>query len=151
MKGKALKIRTLMLLADNQVLARQLEQALAVYHLSHNLKWFKDLADYRNQVLTHPECQDSDEVDLMLLAYPGDAERTYSEIQEIRHISRWRLVPMVVFLEHHQMPAAKLCYKFGANSVLSYPLGFDAIRQIVSIMDKYWFNIVELPSDVGDH
>ena len=150
LKGEVFKSRTLLLLAENPGLAGQLEQALAIYQLNHNLRSFKDLTDYQNHMLLRQASLETEVDDLLLLAYPHDVERTNLLLKDIRNTPRWRLVPVVVFLDNRQMEAAKLSYHYGANSVLPFPLGFEAIRNIVNIMDHYWFNVVSLPSDIND-
>lgn len=84
-------------------------------------------------------------IDLCLVAYLGDNERSRHAVEEIRRLPRWRSVPLVVLIDADNPAPARILYQFGANSVLRFPLRFDGLRDLIRIMDTYWFDVVTLP------
>ena len=36
-------------------------------------------------------------------------------------------------------------YELGANSFISKPVSFDSLVEVMKILGRYWFEIVELP------
>lgn len=136
----------LLLLTDDSALAQHIEQALAGYQLCHHLHQFCDIDHYQQAALgSGVVAAPMARIDLCLIAYLNDSERTRKTVEEIRLLPRWRSVPLVVLIEGENPALARILYQFGANSVLRFPLRFDGLRELIRTMDTYWFDVVTLP------
>ncbi|MFG1495478.1 hypothetical protein ABMA57_02515 [Saccharospirillum sp. HFRX-1] len=136
----------LLLLTDDSALAQHIEQALAGYQLCHHLHQFCDIDHYQQAALgSGVVATPMARIDLCLIAYLNDAERSRKAVEEIRLLPRWRSVPLVALIEGENPALARILYQFGANSVLRFPLRFEGLRELIRTMDTYWFDVVTLP------
>lgn len=142
----AFRNRHLLLLTDDAALGQHIEQALAGYQLHHHLHSFCDIDHFQEAALgPGVDAQPMARIDLCLIAYLGDPERCRQTVEEIRLLSRWKSVPLVVLIDGENPALARILYQFGANSVLRFPLRFDGLRELIRTMDTYWFDVVTLP------
>lgn len=143
---KAFVPRTVLLLSEDPSVAEQIEQALATFCLSHHIQWHEDIAAFHQSLIgAQLRPASAAHVDLLLLAYVEDEERTRETLADLRRLPRWKLVPTVVFLQRDDPVFTRTLYHLGANSVLRYPLRFATLQQLISTMDAYWFDAVTLP------
>jgi CheY-like chemotaxis protein len=56
-----------------------------------------------------------------------------------------RRIPVVVFTTSKADTDIARTYELGANSFVSKPVEFDALVEVMRILDQYWFRMVELP------
>ncbi len=148
---KAFVPRTILLLSDDRSVVDHIESALATYCLTHHIQWQVDVRSFQ-QSLTGSQLQPASaaQVDLFLIAYVEDEAKTRQTLIDLRHLKRWKLVPTVIFWGQDNPAYTRLFYHLGANSVLKYPLRFDALQQLISTMDAYWFDAVTLPYSDND-
>ncbi len=137
------QLHTIILFTDDENVAQHIEESMSAFSLNHDLRVCQSVVD-----LTEPSLlQSLEQIDLFLIAYLGDDEQARQTLMDLQTVRRWKVVPTIVFLLPEQEEMAHLFYSLGANSVLPYPLHFDQLSKIVSIMDTYWFEIVALPSE----
>lgn len=140
------RMRKLLLFSDSGDIARQIEQSLAGYGLSHDIRWIGSIDEFHSASLSFPGVAPRwPDVDLCLIAYVNDAQRTRQTLLELRQLVRWKLVPVVVFVPPEEAGLAQVLYHLGANSVLPYPLSFESLKALLQTMDRYWFEVVSLP------
>lgn len=143
---KAFSPRTILLLSENAIVAEQIEQALATYCLTHHIQWHVDIRSFQQSLIgSQLQPASAAHVDLFLIAYVDDEPTTLQTLLELNQLVRWKRVPSVIFLSQSDPTFTRLLYHLGANSVLKFPLGFDALQQLISTMDAYWFDTVTLP------
>lgn len=143
----AFTAKTLLLLCEEQSVCEHIEQALSTYCLSHHLEHHEDIESYLQAAMdAKRQSTSGPEVDLLLIAYIDNATRTQETLADLNQINRWRRVPTVVLVDRNHTELARRLYQLGANSVIRYPLSFDALRQLIQTMDLYWFDTVTLPS-----
>ncbi len=143
---KAFTPRTILLLSEDASVAEQIEQALATYCLTHHIQWHVDIRSFQQSLIgSQLQPASAARVDLFLIAYVDDDVKTQQTLMDLRRLARWKLVPSVVFLDHDEPEFTRSLYHLGVNSVLKYPLRFDALQQLISTMDAYWFDAVTLP------
>jgi CheY-like chemotaxis protein len=66
-------------------------------------------------------------------------------ILEIKSDSNLCIIPIVVFTTSKTEEDITWTYKLGVNSFITKPLTFNALVDIMSLIVKYWLEIVELP------
>ncbi|WP_157600124.1 hypothetical protein [Saccharospirillum impatiens] len=84
-------------------------------------------------------------VDLFLIAYLDNIKLTLETVADLRKTRRYALTPVVAFQESEDRESTRALYHRGVNTVIKYPPSFDMLRQLVEIMDSYWFDTVSLP------
>ena len=70
-------------------------------------------------------------------------------LKEIKDDPELRDIPVVVFTTSKAEEDIYRSYKLGVNSFITKPVTFDNLIQVMQTLGKYWFEIVELPSN-GD-
>jgi CheY-like chemotaxis protein len=68
-------------------------------------------------------------------------------LQEIKADPNLRRIPIVVLTTSKSEEDILRTYDVGANSYITKPVRFESLVETMQILDKYWFQIVELPLD----
>lgn len=148
---KAFIPRTILLLSDDDAVVEHIESALASFCLTHHIECHRDIQGYRQSLVgSILQPASAAHVDLFLIAYVDDEEKTRETLTDLRHLGRWKRIPSVIFLAREDPAFVRTLYHLGANSVLKFPLRFEALQQLISTMDAYWFNAVTLPYQEDD-
>ncbi|MEP4544571.1 MAG: hypothetical protein ABJ000_00225 [Saccharospirillum sp.] len=143
---KSFMPRTILLLSDDETVAHHIESALASFCLTHHIEYHENFHSFHQSLIgSSLQSASTVQVDLILIAYVDDEEKTHETLSDLRLLPRWKLVPSVIFLSREDPSFTRMLYHLGANTVLKYPLRFDALQQLISTMDAYWFNTVTLP------
>ncbi|GAA4003783.1 response regulator [Hymenobacter fastidiosus] len=56
-----------------------------------------------------------------------------------------RAIPIVVFTTSANVRDVEECYRLGANSYLTKPMGYSALEEKVGLLARYWLDASELP------
>ena len=143
---KAFIPRTILLLSEEVRVAEQIEQALATHCLAHHIEWHVDIQSFQQSLIgSRSRPASATRVDLLLVAYVDDERKTQDTLVDLNRLTGWRQVPRVLFMKQCDPALTRLLYHLGANSVLKFPLSFEALQQLISTMDAYWFDAVTLP------
>lgn len=138
--------RTILLLSDDETAVHHIESALASYCLTHHIECHSDIHSFHQSLIgSSLQPASAAQVDLVLIAYVNDQEKTHETLSDLRLLPRWKLVPSVIFLAREDPAFTRILYQLGANTVLKFPLRLSALQQLISTMDAYWFNTVTLP------
>lgn len=70
-------------------------------------------------------------------------------LKEIKSDPELRQIPVVVLTTSHADEDIFKSYDLGVNSYIVKPVTFEALVDILQTLEKYWFEIVELPPDSG--
>ncbi|MEI8235406.1 MAG: response regulator [Verrucomicrobiota bacterium] len=66
-------------------------------------------------------------------------------LKEIKSDPELRQIPVVVLTTSHAEEDIFKSYDLGVNSYIVKPVTFEALVDILQTLEKYWFEIVELP------
>lgn len=66
-------------------------------------------------------------------------------LKEIKSDEKLRRLPVVILTTSKAEEDIIRSYDLGVNSFIVKPVTFDALVELVKDLDKYWFQIVELP------
>ncbi len=72
-------------------------------------------------------------------------------LRAIKADPRLRRIPVVVLTTSRAEEDILRTYDLGVSSFIVKPVTFDALVETVRTLDKYWFEIVELPPPVEPH
>lgn len=67
-------------------------------------------------------------------------------LKEIKSDEKLRRLPVVILTTSKAEEDIIRSYDLGVNSFIVKPVTFDALVEMVKDLDKYWFQIVELPN-----
>ncbi len=146
-KGNPIRI----LIADDDPDDRMLaEEALEENRLANDLRFVEDgeeLMDYlyRRGKYAKPGCAPRPGLILLDLNMPKKDGR--EALEEIKSDPRLKRIPVVVLTTSKTEEDILRTYDLGVNSFITKPVSFEELVEVMKNMGKYWFEIVELPSD----
>ncbi len=144
---------TILMAEDDPEDAMLVRDALAEARLTNELHCVSDgqeLMDYlrRQGRYTQPLSAPRPGVILLDLNMPRKDGR--EALQEIRADPALRAIPVVVLTTSTAEEDILRSYGMGANSYITKPVTLQKLVDIMKLIGRYWFEIVELPS-TGEH
>ena len=142
------------LYADDDAEDRMLvKDAWAENRLANELHFVEDgeeLMDYlrRRGQYTHLAGQPLPGMILLDLNMPRKDGR--EALQEIKADPRLRSIPVVILTTSKAEEDILRAYDLGVNSFILKPVTFDSLVEITRTLSKYWFEVVELPSEASE-
>lgn len=132
--------------ADDRLLAKD---ALTECRLANDLHFVEDgeeLLDYLQRRGKYTALADSPRPGLILLDLNMPKKDGREALKEIRAHPDLRKIPVVVLTTSKADTDIGRIYELGANSFISKPVSFDSLVEVMKILGRYWFEIVELPA-----
>ena len=132
---------------DDRMLARE---ALEECRLANNLHFVQDgeeLLDYLYHRGKFDSQTQSPRPGLILLDLNMPRKDGREALQEIKADPELRQIPVVVLTTSQAEEDIYRTYDLGANSYITKPVTFESLVEVMKILGRYWFEIVELPSE----
>lgn len=132
--------------ADDRMLARE---ALDESRLANDLRFVEDgeqLLDYlyrRGRYQTEAAPRPG----LILLDLNMPRKDGREALREIKADPNLRCIPIVVLTTSKAEEDIYRTYDLGVNSFITKPVTFEGLVQVMKVLGRYWFEIVELPKD----
>ena len=137
------------LIADDDPDDRQLtREALAECRLANNVHFVEDgeqLLDYLHRRGEFQEFADAPLPGLILLDLNMPRKDGREALKEIKANPEFRRIPIVVLTTSKAEEDILRTYDLGVNSYVTKPVTFDSLVDMIKVLGKYWFEIVELP------
>jgi CheY-like chemotaxis protein len=130
---------------DDCILARE---ALAESRVVNDLHFVQDgeeLMDYLCRRGKYAQASNSPRPSLILLDLNMPKKDGREALTEIKADPNLRQIPVVVLTTSQAQEDIYRSYDLGANSFITKPVTFDSLVEVMKIIGKYWFEIVELP------
>jgi CheY-like chemotaxis protein len=136
--------------AEDRMLVRD---AWAENRLANELHFVEDgeeLMDYlrRRGQYTHLANQPLPGMILLDLNMPRKDGR--EALQEIKADPRLRSIPVVILTTSKAEEDILRAYDLGVNSFILKPVTFQSLVDLTLTLSKYWFEVVELPSEATE-
>ncbi len=132
--------------ADDRLLAKD---ALAECRLANELHFVEngeELLDYLHRRGKFVNLANSPRPGLILLDLNMPKKDGREALKEIKDDPRLRTIPVVVLTTSSADTDISRIYELGANSFITKPVSFDSLVEVMKILGRYWFEIVELPA-----
>ncbi|HEY9805177.1 MAG TPA: response regulator [Candidatus Obscuribacterales bacterium] len=142
------------LMADDDEDDRMLAQeALEECRLANDLHFVEDgeqLLDYLYHRGKFAPPSPSPRPGLILLDLNMPRKDGREALQAIKADVELRQIPIVVLTTSQAEEDIYRTYDLGANSYITKPVTFESLVEVMKILGRYWFEIVELPlEDLG--
>jgi CheY-like chemotaxis protein len=135
--------------ADDRLLAKE---ALHESRLANDLRFVEDgeqLLDYLRRRGQYAHRQDSPRPGLILLDLNMPKKDGREALKEIKSDPDLRQIPIVVLTTSKAEEDIFRSYDLGVSSFITKPVTFESLVDVMKVLARYWFEIVELPPDNG--
>jgi CheY-like chemotaxis protein len=148
-EGKMITI----VLADDDPDDRQLtEDAFNENRLVNQLKCVEDgeqLMDYLHRRGEYESLRNEPLPGLILLDLNMPRKDGREALKEIKADPNLRRIPIVVLTTSKAEEDIVRSYDLGVNSYITKPVTFKSLVELVKVLGRYWFEVVELPPEEG--
>ncbi len=139
----------IILMADDDDDDRRLTQeALAESRLLNQMRFVvngEEVMDYLRRQGKYAPPADAPRPGLLLLDLNMPRKDGRSVLKEIKSDPELRTLPVVVLTTSKADEDVFKSYDLGVNSYIVKPVTFEALVDILQTLEKYWFQIVQLP------
>ncbi len=84
--------------------------------------------------------------DLILLDLNMPKQNGLELLAEIRNTEALKVIPVIVFSSSRSAYDIQESYQRGANCYIVKPMGINELRQVIRVLNDFWFSIVEFPT-----
>jgi two-component system, response regulator len=114
-----------------------------------DLRWVKDGEELMDYLLRRNRFEAPGEAPrptLILLDLNMPKKDGREALREIKANPDLRRIPVLAMTTSNAKEDIQYTYSIGANSFIRKPVGFNRFVDVVKIIDKYWLDIVKLPT-----
>lgn len=105
----------------------------------------EELLDYLHRRGRYADPKDSPRPGLILLDLNMPRLDGREALREIKADPKLRNIPIVVLTTSKTEEDILRSYNLGANCFITKPVTFEGLVDVVKVLDKHWFQLVELP------
>jgi CheY-like chemotaxis protein len=109
----------------------------------------EELMDYLNRQGKYESPESSPRPGLILLDLNMPKKDGREALKEIKANPKLKGIPVVVLTTSKAEEDIYRTYHLGVNSFITKPVTFEALVAITRDLGRYWFEIVELPTEKG--
>jgi CheY-like chemotaxis protein len=123
-------------------------EALEESRLANKVHWVKDgeeLLDYLCRRGNYANPEESPRPGIILLDLNMPRKDGREALQEIKSDPALRKIPIIVLTTSKTEEDILRSYDLGVNSFIRKPVQFEDFVEVIKVLGKYWFEIVELP------
>lgn len=132
--------------ADDRLLA---QEALEESRLANDLRIVEDGEELMDYLYRRGRFQDeaaAPRPGLILLDLNMPRKDGREALREIKADPNLRCIPIVVLTTSKAEEDIYRTYDLGVNSFITKPVTFEGLVQVMKVLGRYWFEIVELPN-----
>lgn len=126
--------------------------ALELAHLANDIHFVEDgeqLIDYLCHRGVYSDPESSPRPGLILLDLNMPRKDGREALQEIKTDPNLRCIPVVVLTTSKAEEDILRSYDLGVSGYITKPVTFDDLVQVMKVLGRYWFEIVELPGSAS--
>ena len=141
------------LLADDDPDDRQLTRdAFAenrLVNMLHTVEDGEELMEYLRRQGRYADQKNAPLPGLILLDLNMPRKDGREALKEIKADPELRRIPIVVLTTSKAEEDILRTYDLGVNSYVTKPVTFKSLVELIKVLGRYWFEVVELPPDEG--
>lgn len=107
----------------------------------------EELLEYLNRKGKYAAPKSSPRPDLILLDLNMPRKDGREALKDIKSDPHLRSIPVVILTTSKTEEDIVRSYDLGVNAFITKPVTFDGLVETIKVLDRYWFEIVKLPSD----
>ncbi|HET6433063.1 response regulator [Dyella sp.] len=130
--------------ADDRVL---LADAFVESGVPVELDFVADGVELLDRLNARDQAPDQSLPDLLLLDLNMPRMDGREALRAIREHERLRHLPVIILTTSRAELDIRVSYQLGANSYVTKPRRFDELTAVLRSLERYWMDIVQLPSD----
>ena len=146
-EGKMITI----LLADDDPDDRKLTQDAftenRLVNVLHCVEDGEELMEYLRRQGRYVDQKDAPLPGLILLDLNMPRKDGREALKEIKANPEFRRIPIVVLTTSKAEEDIVRTYDLGVNSYVTKPVTFKSLVELIKVLGRYWFEVVELPPD----
>jgi CheY-like chemotaxis protein len=131
---------------EDRMLVQEAWQESRLANTLHFVEDGEELMDYLNRRGKYAELMGSPLPGMILLDLNMPRKDGREALKEIKADPKLRTIPTVVLTTSKAEEDICGAYELGVNSFIVKPVTFQALVEVTLTLSKYWFEIVELPS-----
>lgn len=131
---------------DDRLMARE---ALVQSHSPSHINFVEDGEELLDYLYKRGKFQLNQDPlpDLILLDLNMPRKSGVEALQEIKSDNTLRHIPIVVLTTSKEEEDIYRTYDLGVNSFITKPITYESLVNTMRILGKYWFEVVQLPSE----
>lgn len=131
---------------DDRLMARE---ALVQSHSPSLINFVEDGEELLDYLYRRGKFQNREDSlpDLILLDLNMPRKSGVEALQEIKSDNTLRHIPIVVLTTSKEEEDIYRTYDLGVNSFITKPITYESLVNTMRILGKYWFEVVQLPSE----
>jgi CheY-like chemotaxis protein len=143
MKSRLVEV---LLVEDDEAEADLTRETLEDQRISVKLNTVEDGMEAMAYLLQEGAYADAVRPDLILLDLNMPKKDGREVLKELKNDENLKHIPVLVLTNSASDKDILIAYKLGANCYLKKPIGLDEFGHLLKSIDKFWFNLVKLPS-----
>ena len=147
--SKSTHRRTILMADDDAEDCSLVRDALTEAGWACNFHFVRDgdeLFDYLRHDGEYVDGRNSPWPDLILLDLKMPRKDGRETIRDLKADSRFRRIPVIALTTSSAGDDVDFSYGAGANSYITKPTTYRDLVEILGVLGKYWFEVVELPT-----
>ena len=130
---------------DDRLLARMALERQGMHGVLRTVDDGEELLEYLRRGGAYADPAASPRPHLILLDLNMPRKDGREALREIKGDPSLRLIPVVVLTTSKTEEDILRSYDLGANCFITEPVTFEGLIDVVKVLDKHWFQLVELP------
>ncbi|MDD5218236.1 MAG: response regulator [Candidatus Omnitrophica bacterium] len=106
----------------------------------------EELMQYLLRQAKYEDPESSPRPDIIFLDLNMPRKNGIEALREIKSNHALRQIPVIILTISQDAMDVSMCYRLGANSFITKPLGFEQLLDVIKVLSSYWFKTVLLPS-----
>lgn len=133
--------------AEDRMLAKEALEESSIVNRIEFVENGDQLLDYLHNKAPYDNKHDNPMPGLIILDLNMPKKDGREALKEIKSDSVLRRIPVVVLSTSNAEEDILETYNLGVNSFITKPVTYKALVEIMDTLCRYWFEVVELPTD----
>jgi len=125
-----------------------IKDAIEKLALAVDLRYVEDGEELMHYLLRQAKYENpgtSPRPDIIFLDLNMPKKTGVEALREIKSNHTLRQIPIIILTISQDAMDVSMCYRLGANSFITKPLGFEPLLDVLKVLSSYWFKTVLLP------